>query len=81
MSKQQAEVTLSDGRIALIKAGKGRDAKEALRISGGREDEYMNALMSRTVSIDGKPVVPEELDELPMNDYIKIQTEFSEINF
>lgn len=81
MSKQQAEVTLSDGRIALIKAGKGRDAKEALRISGGREDEYMNALMSRTVLIDGKPVVPEELDELPMNDYIKIQTEFSEINF
>ncbi len=81
MSKQQAEVTLSNGRIALIKAGKGRDAKEALRISGGREDEYMNALMSRTVLIDGKPVVPEELDELPMNDYIKIQTEFSEINF
>lgn len=41
----------------------------------------MNALMSRTVFIDGKPVIPEELDELPMNDYIKIQTEFSEINF
>lgn len=81
MSKQQAEITLSDGRIALIKAGKGKDAKEALRISGGREDEYMNALMSRTVFIDGKAVVPEELDELPMNDYIKIQTEFSEINF
>jgi hypothetical protein len=74
-------VTLSDGRIAEIKPGKGRHAQEALKVSGGNGDKYMAALMAQLVEIDGKRIVMEDLEELDLKDFIALQTAFAEQNF
>ena len=76
------EFSLSNGAKVLIKEAKGKDAEAAMRIAGnGQHEKYLTALMARTVTIDGKPVVPEVLSDLPLKDYLKIQSEFADLNF
>jgi len=76
------EFSLSTGEKVVIKEAKGKDAEQAMRIAGaGQQEKYLTALMARTVTIDGKPVVPEVLSELPLKDYLKIQSEFADLNF
>lgn len=74
-------VTLSDGRVATIKPGKGKHAQEALKVSGGNGDKYMSALMAQLVEIDGKRIVMEDLEELDLKDFLALQTAFAEQNF
>ncbi len=74
-------VTLSDGRVATIIAGKGKHAKKAMMLSEGKGDEYLALLMAELVEVDGKKLVPEDFEAMPMKDYIAIQTAFAEINF
>lgn len=77
-----SEFTLSDGRKVAIRAAKGHDAEAAMKIAGnGQPEKYLTILMARTVTIDGKSLIPEELSDLPLKDYTKIQGEFAEINF
>lgn len=80
--KEGKELILSDSRKVLIKEAKGHHAEKAMRIAGsGQQEKYLTALMSFTVTIDGKPIVPEQLSDMPLKDYLKIQGEFAEINF
>lgn len=72
---------LSDGREVEIREGTGRDAEEAQATFGGDSKKYMSALMAQCIIIDGNKIVMEDLPLLPLKDYMKIQTEFSEINF
>ena len=76
------EFSLSTGEKVVIREAKGRDAEKAMRFAGsGQQEKYLSALMSFTVTIDGKPVIPEALGDLPLRDYTKIQTEFADLNF
>lgn len=76
------EFTLSTGQKVVIREGKGRDAEKAMQFAGsGQREKYMSALMSYTVTLDGKPIVPEVLSDLPLRDYTKIQSEFADLNF
>lgn len=75
------QVTLSDGRVATIIKGKGKHARKALMQADGKGDEYLSLLMASLVEIDGKKIVPEDLDELDMADYMAIQTAFADVNF
>jgi hypothetical protein len=75
------EFELSDGRICKIEKGKGKDATEAMKVSGQDSSKYLFALISRVTTIDGNKIVAEDLDEMPLNDVLKIQTEFAERNF
>jgi hypothetical protein len=72
---------LSDGREVKIFAGKGKHARNALRVSGKDTEKYLPALMAELVTIGGSKIVMEELDELPLKDYTAIQTSFSQVNF
>jgi hypothetical protein len=76
-------IKLSTGKVALIKQGKGKHARLAQRNIDKEQnpDSYMTALMASLVTIDDKAIVPEEMDELPLKDYMAIQTEFSLLNF
>jgi hypothetical protein len=84
-TEEGAEVTLRDGKIALIKVGKGRHARKAQTLAADSKDDkggaYLSILMSLLVTIDGKSVVPEDLDDLDIRDYNDIFAEFSELNF
>lgn len=75
------EVTLSDGRKAVILKGKGKHAQDAMELSEGKSKLYMSSLMALLITIEGKGIVPEDLAELDMKDYNKLLTKFTEINF
>lgn len=74
-------IELSTGSKAEILTGKGKHAQKALQITGGDQSKYLGALMAQLVLIDGKPVVMEDLEEMPLKDYMAISEAFSEQNF
>lgn len=75
------KILLSDGRLAEIKQGKGRHAIKAQNLSSGKQDAYMSILMAMLTTIDGKAIVPEDLEDLPLRDFTAIQVEFATQNF
>lgn len=73
-------VKLSDGRIAIARRMKGKDAKFINRKTGGDTEKFQNAMASECVEIDGKKLTPEELDELWYEDYTNIMS-IASVNF
>jgi len=77
----EKEVILSDGRKAVIRKGKGRDVKAAMRVSGADSSIYLFALIAQLTTIEGNAIVMEDLEDMGMADVTKLQTEFAELNF
>lgn len=71
------EILLSDGRKAVINAFKGKHVFEAMKESGTDSNKYLQVLISKVVTIDGKNIVEEDMDEMPGPDALKIIGEFS----
>lgn len=80
-TRQGKTVILPSGKTAVIYRGKGRDANRALKESDGDGTKYLSCLMAVLIEIDGKAVVPEDLDELDLKDFTTLQTEFATENF
>lgn len=76
-----AFVKLSNGQVAKIKEGTGKDVERATMLSNGDQSKYFSALMAGVTEIDGGGVVMEDLAALKMKDYMAIQIPFAEINF
>lgn len=74
-------VLLTDGRVARIREGKGKDVEQATMISNGNQSKYLSAMMSSTIEVDGRSLVMEDLADLIMKDYMRLQVAFAEINF
>lgn len=72
--------TLADGRVAVVRRLKGKDAKTVSRFSNGEEERYHLAIMTVSTVIHGQKVTPEELEELWMDDFNKLQA-MSVVNF
>ena len=66
------EITLSDGKIAVIKDGKGRDLLNAQK-KAKSSDEIPYALIAELTEIDGDYLVYEDILELPIADVIQLQ--------
>ena len=66
------EITLSDGKIAIIKDGKGRDLLNAQK-KAKSSDEIPYALIAELTEIDGNYLVYENILELPIADVIQLQ--------
>jgi hypothetical protein len=81
MEAKEDEIKLSNGKTATIKQGKGKDALKAQKLCAGDSDKYLQILMSLLVKIDGQNITLEDLEDLPLNDFSKVQVKFSEINF
>lgn len=75
------EFKISDGRLVIIRAGKGRDSVMAMRVSAGVGEKYVGALMAQLCTVAGKKITMEDMEDLPLRDYTAIQTQFAEINF
>jgi hypothetical protein len=71
---------LSDGRIAEAKRLKGSDAKEVSRLTGGEAEGYQDAIIAKCLTIDGKAIVPEDVQDMWMDDRTKV-TMLAAINF
>lgn len=66
------EITLSDGKIAVLKDGKGRDLLNAQK-KAKSSDEIPYALIAELTEIDGNYLVYEDILELPIADVIQLQ--------
>ena len=66
------EITLSDGKIAIIKDGKGRDLLNAQK-KAKSSDEIRYALSAELTEIDGNYLVYVDILELPIADVIQLQ--------
>ncbi len=66
------EITLSDGKIAVIKDGKGRDLLNTQK-KAKSSDEIPYALIAELTEIDGNYLVYEDILELPIADVIQLQ--------
>lgn len=75
------QVTLSDGRVAVIRPGKGRDAMNAQKVSGTNVEKFFPALMAQLITIEGVQLVMEDFEELPLQDYLTLQGEIAGTNF
>lgn len=73
------EVKLSDGRVALIKEGKGKDLFWA-QAHASDPSEIIKLLMVRLIEIDSKSITEEELDEMPIKDLMLLMREFTELH-
>ena len=66
------EITLSDGKVAVIKDGKGRDLLNAQK-KAKSSDEIPYALIAELTEIEGNYLVYEDILELPIADVIQLQ--------
>lgn len=66
------EITLSDGKIAIVKDGKGLDLLNAQK-KAKTSDEIPYALIAELCEIDGSFLVYEDILELPIEDVINLQ--------
>lgn len=74
-------VILSDGRKAEFHPFKGKHTREAQKISNGDTSKMIFAMMAVCVTIDDKPIMMEDLDDMNGGDVLKLQAKFSELNF
>lgn len=75
------EITLPSGKKAVIHKGKGKHAIQAMKICDGKTEQYLPALMSLLIDIDGQALVMEDFEEMDMQDYMALQGEFADQNF
>ena len=66
------EIKLSDGKLAVIKDGKGLDLLNAQK-KAKTSDEIPYALIADLTEIDGNYLVYEDILELPIEDVILLQ--------
>jgi len=66
------EITLSDGKTAIVKDGKGLDLLNAQK-KAKTSDEIPYALIAELCEIDGNFLVYEDILELPIEDVINLQ--------
>lgn len=87
MTATSKEVKLPSGAIATISDFRGKHVFQAQRYmaqsheQGGNESEMMSVIISICTLIDGKQIVPEDLNELPGQDVLVLMGEFSAANF
>jgi hypothetical protein len=69
MSEQTKTLTLSDGKVAVIRRPKGRDLVAAMTLAGAENRyKYTCALLAQIATIDGAPRVMEDVLELYASD-------------
>jgi hypothetical protein len=70
------EINLPSGKVAVIVPFKGKHVREAQRIAGGDVSNIMFAMISLTTSIDGNPILMEDMDEMDGSDVLALMGEF-----
>jgi hypothetical protein len=77
------EVRLPSGGTAMVRCGRGRDLRLAQMAVGQPFDELRCefALIARLITIDGRKITMEEVDEMPIRDVLALQQEVDSVNF
>lgn len=73
-------ITLQDGRTAYVKTQTGNVIPQARRIMSEDGENFTDCLAALSTTIDGRPMVIEDLYALPLKDTMKILTRFNAKN-
>lgn len=73
-------VKLSDGRVAVCRRLKGFDMQEITRQMAGKAENYQNAVMARSITIDEQKIVVDDITQVWMDDYTLLLS-IASINF
>ena len=71
------EFTLPSGSVAIIKPFKFRHIQEAQRLAGSNTEDFLPAIIAITTTINGKPVVMEDVIDMNGWDGIELMGKFS----
>jgi hypothetical protein len=77
---KENEVVLPDGRKAIIGYGKFEQLDKATRDAGKETHKIVRYLMPLLVAIDGKHLIMEDYENMPLDCYIPIQTKLTALN-
>jgi hypothetical protein len=69
-------IKLPSGKEAKVRPYKGRDIREAFKIADGDNSKMIFAIIAKTVTVDGKAVLTEDLDEMDGGDVMALISEF-----
>jgi hypothetical protein len=75
------EITLPSGKTARIMDFKGKHIRQASEMAGDDATKVVFAMIAICTTIDGEPVVMEDIDEMPGKDVLVLQKEFADANF
>jgi hypothetical protein len=77
MTGNQRQITLPSGRIATIREGRGRDLIQAQRAVGKTSESsaLLMALAAMLCEVDGKPLVYEDVLDMPVADVLMLEAE------
>lgn len=78
--EKEKRVSLSDGRTAVARRLKGKDAHFVQRHTDGNPEKFQDAIMALCITIDGEKIIMEELEEMWYDDFTKLQA-IAAINF
>jgi len=66
-------IPLSDGRLAVVVPALGRHIRQARRMQTEAGHDFLFAMIAQLTTLDGKPIVVEELDDMPARDVARLQ--------
>lgn len=69
-------IKLPSGKTAVISPFLGKHIREAQKIADGAADKLLFAIIAVTTTIDGQPVVMEDLDEMSGFDVMELYGQF-----
>lgn len=70
------ELKLPSGKVAIMRDFKGKDVREAQRLSEGDPGKLLFGIIAITTTIDGNPVTLEDLDEMNGQDVFMLYGQF-----
>lgn len=70
------ELKLPSGKTAVMRDFKGKDVREAQRLSEGDPGKLLFGIIAITTTIDGTPVTLEDLDEMNGQDVFTLYGQF-----
>lgn len=73
-------IALPSGKTAQVIDFKGRHIREAQKVAGTETEKYLFALIAATTTIDEKPVVMEDVDEMDGFDVLELMKAFGSGN-
>lgn len=73
-------INLPSGKVAQVTDFKGRHIREAQKVAGTETEKYLFALIAATTTIDDKPIVMEDLDNMEGFDVLELMKAFGSGN-
>lgn len=73
LNQPKTGIPLSDGRLATVADFKGKHIRNARRMQLEAGYDFLFALIAQVTTINGAGIVPEDLDEMPGKDVVRLQ--------